>query len=1020
MELRKICLLLFVLAASSALLALENNDPKNQITSATFKPRVSLITSMYKGDEHIREFLEDVVHIKNFNECELVLINANSPGNEEVVIKEYLQKYPNIVYEKLTYDPGIYGTWNYAIKKARGEFITNSNLDDRRNPDFLIEEIKMLDANPDVDLAYADYLWTNIAHETYTKRTNNIVSQGAEFSPPQIYKCLPGPHPLWRKSMHEKYGYFREDFKIVGDHEFWNRAVAKGSKFKKVPGISGVYYENPESLSNNPQKKAQKDSEHVFLRGAYQYLWDLDSNIKTPLLLIKIPTRSRPEKFFKQLDKYYSMLSGKVRYAFLIACDLDDQTMNNAAIKERFANYPNLTVTFSTNVSKVEAYNRDLATADFDIVLVASDDMEPAMWGFDKTIVEAFAQHFPDYDGVLNYHDGHVGAQCNTYPIIGKMFYKRFGYVYHPAYLSLFANDQLTMVSRMLGKEFVSNDVLLRHNHPAWGLGEWDVLYQRNEALKDLDHAVYKFHKSNNFNIAPPTYKKMWSILICTLDERIEQFIKLYSTLMRQIVANGLQDQIEILYFKDNRERKVGYKRNELLRRSQGKYVCFIDDDDDVDPQYIRMIYEQLQKDPDCVKLIGLMTTNGKDPQKFIHSLMYGERYGWEDGAWIRPPNHLNPMKRMVAIQFAFPESNFGEDKEWALAIARSGLIKTEASVEKPYYFYQYDGKYLPPVAPKTEQKISVEVPAHLMAEQSVADQFATVGAADDNLLYVVTAADATYYDSLYYMIGSLHATNYNRLGVIGVANLGMTPEQIKELEKIEKVFVFDVDKVNPDIIAPVRVNNSGKYVPGWYAWKSVIIKQMLEKYPHVFYMDATTIVLKPLDQLLQYIKEHDYFVCTIGDDGIPEKHTVGWGTTKRVIDAFGLVSGDKKMVLDQEPLLTGFYGVTRQGAAAFIDPMYELAKKMDLYVDDGTAPHGFGSGRHDQAVMSVIGYLNNLKIFKQDYTQEKPMMLDIQGALAPLHITWRGENDKTTIFNARGSARSYGQFLKEIHYKKA
>jgi glycosyltransferase involved in cell wall biosynthesis len=998
----KICLLSFALLAVSALCAAENN----------FKPRVSLITSMYNGDEHIREFLEDVVALKNFNECELIIINANSPGNEEPVIKEFMQRYPNIVYERLAADPGIYGVWNYAIKKARGEYLSNSNLDDRRNPDFLIEEIKMLDEHPEVDLAYADYLWTNIAHETFTKRVNNIVSQAHDFTPPQMYLCLPGPHPLWRKSMHEKYGYFREDFKVVGDHEFWNRAVAKGAQFKKVPGISGVYYENPKSLSNNPQKQAQKDFESSILRGAYKYRWDLAPD-QGPLLLIKIPTRSRPEKFFKQLDNYYKNLSGKVCYWFLISCDADDTTMNNDGIKERFKYYPNLTVTFSNNASKVEAYNRDLATTSFDIVVLGSDDMEPVKWGYDKDIADAFAKNFPDYDGVLNYNDGHVGAVCNTYPVVGKNFYKRYGYVYHPAYASLFANDELTVLSRMHGKELVSDDVLLRHNHPAWGLGDWDALYQRNEGLKDRDHVIFKFHRLNNFNINARPPSKMWSILILTIEERFEIFKKLYEKLMTQIVSAGLQDQVEVLYYKDKRgEHKIGTKRNALLQNSQGKYVCFIDDDDDVHPQYITMMHEQMKKDPDCIRLVGIMTTHGQNPQKFIHSLAYGDRWSWENGAYIRPPNHLNPIRRSIAIQFPFNEINFGEDKDWSLAIARSGLIKTEASpssTDEPFYFYQYDGKYQG-AAPQKQEPTTVAAGAAVQPEAQIAA---------DDLLYIVTASDAKYYDSLHYMIGSLHATNYERLGVIGVANLGMTPEQIKELEKIDKVFVFEVEKIHPDIIASVNVNNSGKHVPGWYAWKPVIIKQMLEKYPHVFYMDATTIVFKPLDDLIQYVKEHDYFVCTIGDDGVPEKHTVGWGTTKRVIDAFDLTAGDKKWVLDQEPLLTGFYGVTRKGSAAFVDRMYELSKTMDLYIDDGTGPHGFGTGRHDQIVMSVLGYLQQLRIFTCDHKQEEPMLLDVHGKLVPLHITWHGENEKTTIFSARGSAKSYGTFLNAIHYKK-
>src|SRR5581483_10009648 len=72
------------------------------------KPRVSIITSMYNGDEYIEEFLADIVRQTIFKQCELILINANSPGHEEKIIQKYMNRYSNIIYIKLNYDPGIY------------------------------------------------------------------------------------------------------------------------------------------------------------------------------------------------------------------------------------------------------------------------------------------------------------------------------------------------------------------------------------------------------------------------------------------------------------------------------------------------------------------------------------------------------------------------------------------------------------------------------------------------------------------------------------------------------------------------------------------------------------------------------------------------------------------------------------------------------------------------------------------------------------------------------------------------
>ncbi len=181
----------------------------------------------------------------------------------------------------------------------------------------------------------------------------------------------------------------------------------------------------------------------------------------------------------------------------------------------------------------------------------------------------------------------------------------------------------------------------------------------------------------------------LWSILICTLEARKDQFNQLFTKLENQIKQAGLQGEIEIMYFKDNRENSIGYKRNKLIDEAQGKYVCFIDDDDNVHEHYIEMIYKKLLQEPDCVSLHGIITFDGKSPRHFIHSIKY-DHYFEKDGIYYRPPNHLNPIKKEIAKQFLFPETNWQEDTNWAMQIAQSGLLQKEAKTEIPYYFYHY------------------------------------------------------------------------------------------------------------------------------------------------------------------------------------------------------------------------------------------------------------------------------------------------------------------------------------------
>lgn len=194
-------------------------------------------------------------------------------------------------------------------------------------------------------------------------------------------------------------------------------------------------------------------------------------------------------------------------------------------------------------------------------------------------------------------------------------------------------------------------------------------------------------HTTNNTPL-----KIKWSILIPTIVERAPVFEKLYAELTKQITTLNLTDQIEILYFRDQRsENLVGFKRNLLLEKSLGEYTCFIDDDDLVHEKYIQMIYEKLLTNPDCVSLTGIITTNGCNPQRFVHSIKYNRWFTGRDKIYYRPPNHLNPIKRIIACQFKFPLQNNGEDSDWSMQICKSQLIKTESEILEPYYFYRFN-----------------------------------------------------------------------------------------------------------------------------------------------------------------------------------------------------------------------------------------------------------------------------------------------------------------------------------------
>jgi len=224
--------------------------------------KVSIVTSLYKGGKYIERFLENLVNQTYFENCELIIVDANSPDNEYEVIKKYQKDNSNIRYFKLEEDPGIYGCWNYAIKESKYDLISNANLDDLRSPNQIEDFVRFLDNNEHVDLVYSECYVSSEVHKSYNENKDyGEIYPIYDFSKEAMIKCLPGCMPIWRRRMHDKAGHFDENYKFAGDHEMWLRAVDNGSVFWRYPGVHGLYYHNPEGLSTSAEKQKQRFQE---------------------------------------------------------------------------------------------------------------------------------------------------------------------------------------------------------------------------------------------------------------------------------------------------------------------------------------------------------------------------------------------------------------------------------------------------------------------------------------------------------------------------------------------------------------------------------------------------------------------------------------------------------------------------------------------------------------------------------------------------------------------------------------
>lgn len=218
-------------------------------------------------------------------------------------------------------------------------------------------------------------------------------------------------------------------------------------------------------------------------------------------LLIKFPTRGRQEQFLKTFEKYHELCEDKDNTMFLVSIDKDDNMMNNDEVISKIKNYKNTTLVIGNSVSKIHAVNRDLDTfkEDWDIVLLASDDMLPIVNSYDNIIRNNMMFNYPDGDGILWFNDGFQGNRLNTLCILGKKYYNRFGYIYHPDYKSCWSDNEFMTVGNLLKKQVYIDQVIIKHEHPDWGYGERDMIHHKNFTDLSFDMKLFKDRESKNF-----------------------------------------------------------------------------------------------------------------------------------------------------------------------------------------------------------------------------------------------------------------------------------------------------------------------------------------------------------------------------------------------------------------------------------------------------------------------------------------------------------------------------------------
>lgn len=209
------------------------------------------------------------------------------------------------------------------------------------------------------------------------------------------------------------------------------------------------------------------------------------------------PTR-RPEQAYSTMRNWTEKAADWNNFNYILSVDYGDRFMDKYIA---FSHSPavDFYVCTNYNTSAIQAINH-AAKYHFknDVLIVVSDDTDcPEHW--DTLLLESLEGKS---DFCAKTDDG-LQPTLITMPLMDRAYYERYGYVYHPDYLHLHCDQELTAVAMMTGK-YIKLDISFLHLHYTTGKTAKDDINVKNDMTWGQGQRLFDKHLETNFGIESP------------------------------------------------------------------------------------------------------------------------------------------------------------------------------------------------------------------------------------------------------------------------------------------------------------------------------------------------------------------------------------------------------------------------------------------------------------------------------------------------------------------------------------
>lgn len=176
------------------------------------------------------------------------------------------------------------------------------------------------------------------------------------------------------------------------------------------------------------------------------------------------------------------------------------------------------------------------------------------------------------------------------------------------------------------------------------------------------------------------------SILIPSIPERKNKLDNLLNELNRQKKSY----EVEILTSVTNKYIEgglsVGAKRDLLVQKAKGKYLCFLDDDDYLSPDYLDSIIEYTKQNTDVITFKSFFKCDTY--WSIVDMDLRYENEDCKEEYFKRCAWHVCPIRTNIAKTERFNDINYGEDWDWMQRILPK--LTTHIKINKIIHQYNY------------------------------------------------------------------------------------------------------------------------------------------------------------------------------------------------------------------------------------------------------------------------------------------------------------------------------------------